>query len=55
MANRIYSVANEFETLEEKNTKITLISKIHKTFNFNKGFALLSNADKRGDAYSVRK
>lgn len=55
MANRIYSVANEFETLEEKNTKVILISKIHKTSNLNKGFALISKADKPGDACSVRK
>lgn len=55
MANSIYRVANKFETLEEKNSKIILISKIHKTFNLNKGFALMSKADKLRDAYSVRK
>lgn len=55
MANRIYSVTNEFDTLEEKNIKIILISKIHKTFHLDKAFTLISKPDKLGDADSVRK
>lgn len=55
MANRIYSVAKEFETQEEKKTKVILKSKIHKTFSFSKIFSLMCKAGRFGKAYSVRK